>query len=140
MTSKVWLGGIYIKNEGGFEVILKALEHYKKRLRTISNSPELTDSAAMFASVINQQAIKTIPNIETTIKKIKRCLREELEIKELETDLEIIEKALACYESDILKAEDSHHDYFVKLVGDLEESKKDLPIIREAIKKIYQFE
>ncbi len=33
--------GVYLKDEGGYEIVLKSLNHYKKRLRTIGNSPEL---------------------------------------------------------------------------------------------------
>ena len=50
---------------------LKSLQHYKKRLKTLGNSPELKDAAAMFASVFHQQAVKTVPKIDETIKKIK---------------------------------------------------------------------
>ena len=41
MTNKIWLGGIYLKDEGGYEIILKSLNHYKNRLKTLSESPEL---------------------------------------------------------------------------------------------------
>ena len=60
MTEKTWLGGIYLKEEGGYEIILRALNHYKKRLRTISSSPELSE-APMFVQVVEQEAMKTFP-------------------------------------------------------------------------------
>ena len=44
MTEKIWLGGIYIKDEGGYEIILKSLNHYKTRLKTLNDSPELKES------------------------------------------------------------------------------------------------
>ena len=65
MVDKIWLGGIFLKNEGGYEIVLKSLSHYKKRLQTIGNSPELKEAAAMFAPVLQQQAVKTIPKIVT---------------------------------------------------------------------------
>ena len=40
MSKKLWLGGIYLKEEGGYEIILVSLIHYKKRLQTIHESPE----------------------------------------------------------------------------------------------------
>ena len=49
MADKVWLGGIFLKDEGGYEIILKSFAHYKKRLQTIGSSPELKEAAAMFA-------------------------------------------------------------------------------------------
>ncbi len=30
MSEKIWLGGIYLKEEGGYKIILKSLTHYKK--------------------------------------------------------------------------------------------------------------
>ena len=43
------------------------------------------------------------------------------------------------YESDIHKAEDTGHEYFVKLVGDMEEARNDLVIIKTALEKINDF-
>ena len=74
MVDKIWLGGIFLKNEGGYEIVLKSLGHYKKRLQTIGNSPELKEAAAMFAPVLQQQAVKTIPKIDETISKIQDVL------------------------------------------------------------------
>ena len=48
----------------------------------------------------------------------------------------IIEKALECRKSDIEKAETTSDEYFLKLVENLDESKKDLPQIENALKKI----
>ena len=51
MSDKIWLGGIYLKEEGGYEIILRSLIHYKKRLMTVDKSPEIKDSAAMFGGI-----------------------------------------------------------------------------------------
>ena len=40
MSKKIWIGGIYLKEEGGYKIILKSLIHYKKRLQTIHQSQE----------------------------------------------------------------------------------------------------
>ena len=55
---KIWLGGIYLKDEGGYEIILKSLNHYKNRLKTLNGSPELKEAGAAFGSILNQQARK----------------------------------------------------------------------------------
>ena len=52
MSKKIWMGGIHLKEGGGYKIILKSLIHYKKRLRTIHASPELKEAAAMFAPVL----------------------------------------------------------------------------------------
>ena len=136
----MWLGKIYFKDEGGYEIVLKSLNHYKNRLKTLSNSPELKEAAAMFAPVLNQQAMKTIPRIDETIKKIQDSLNDIESINNLQDDIPFLEKALTCYESDIHKAEDTGYEYFVKLVGDMIQARKDLETIKIALKKINHFE
>jgi len=139
MSEKIWLGGIYLKEEGGYEIILKSLTHYKKRLQTIHASPEVKQAAAMFAPVLQSQAKKRIPMIESTKENIERFLLDSTSTESLEQNLEIMEKALECRKSDIEKAESTSEDYFIKLVKDVEESKKDLPNIDNALLKIKSY-
>ena len=139
MSEKIWLGGIYLKEEGGYEIILKSLTHYKKRLQTIHASPEVKQAAAMFAPVLQSQAKKRIPMIESTKENIEKFLLDSKLTESLEQNLEIMEKALECRKSDIEKAESTSEDYFIKLVKDVEESKKDLPNIDNALLKIKSY-
>lgn len=139
MSEKIWLGGIYIKEEGGYEIILKSLNHYKNRLKTLNDSPELKDSAAMFASVLNQQARKTVPKINEVIVKIHEGLEDIQVMNDLQEEKQFLEKALTCYESDIHKAEDTGHEYFLNLVGDMLQAGEDLRTITIALEKIGNF-
>jgi len=139
MAEKIWLGGIFLKEEGGYEIILKSLNHYKNRLKTLNDSPELKDSAAMFASVLNQQARKTVPKIDEVVRKIQNYLEDGKITEELVEEKSFLQKALACYESDIHKAEDTGYEYFVKLVGDMAQARKELDIIKTASDKINNF-
>ena len=136
MSEKIWLGGIYLREEGGYKIILKSLIHYKKRLQTIHASPEVKQAAAMFAPVLQSQAKKRIPMIESTKKNIEKFLLDSKSTESLEQNLEIMEKALECRKSDIEKAESTSEDYFIKLIKDVEESKKDIPDIDNALLKI----
>ena len=136
MADKIWLGGIFLKNEGGYEIILKSFAHYKKRLQTIGNSPELKEAAAMFAPVLQQQAVKIVPQIDTTVSKIQDALSDSIPVDSLADDVSLMQKALECYQSDIEKAETTGHEYFLKLLGDLPTAKNDLPIVTQAIEKI----
>ena len=97
MVDKIWLGGIFLKNEGGYEIVLKSLSHYKKRLQTIGNSPELKEAAAMFAPVLQQQAVKTIPKIDETVSKIQDVLSDTKQIDCLTDDVQFLQRALECY-------------------------------------------
>ena len=139
MADKIWIGGIFLKNEGGYEIILKSLTHYKKRLQTIGNSPELKEAAAMFAPVLQQQAVKTIPKIDETVLKIQDILSDTKPVDSLRDDVQFLQRALECYQSDIEKAENTGHEYFIKLLGDLPATKKDMASITQAIEKINQF-
>ncbi|MDC0154430.1 hypothetical protein OAJ02_06870 [Nitrosopumilus sp.] len=139
MTKKIWLGGIYLKDQGGYEIILKSLIHYKKRLQTIHASPELKEAAAMFAPVLQSQAKKRIPMIENVKEKIEKFLLNLTTCESVEEDLEILQKALECRKSDIEKAENTPDDYFMKLLGDAQKSKKDLEPIENALTKIKEY-
>ncbi len=138
MSDKTWIGAIYLKDEGGYEIVLKSLRHYKNRLKTMGNSPELK-SAATFAPVLMQQAMKTIPIINETIQKIQNSLEDIQSVNKISDDVPFLEKALTCYEADIHKAENTGHEYFLKLVGDMTEAKNDLISIKIALEKIKQY-
>ena len=134
-----WMGGIFLKDEGGYEIILKSLVHYKKRLQTIHASPELKEAAAMFAPVLQSQAQKRIPMIDETKAKIDQMLKDSISPQSLEEDVEILEKALECRKADIEKAQDTGKEYFMKLLGDLQEAAKDLEPVTNALVKIKQY-
>ena len=140
MSDKTWLGGIYLKEEGGYEIILRALNHYKKRLMTVDKSPEIKDSAAMFGGILKQAAMKTIPKIDEITKKIQHSLSASQLDHTLDDDVPFLEKALVSYETDIKKAQDTGHEYYLGLVGDLASIRNDLDLIHTAKSKINEFE
>jgi len=139
MPEKIWIGAIYLKDEGGYEIVLKSLRHYKNRLRTIGNSPELKEAGAMFAPLLNQQAMKTFPKIDEVIQKIQDSIEDTRSVSKLSEDVPFLEKALSCYEADIHRAQDIGHEYFVKLVGNMREANDDLKTIKIALEKIKQY-
>ena len=139
MSEKLWIGGIYLKEEGGYEIILKSLIHYRKRLQTIHESPELKEAAAMFAPILQSTARKKMPIIEEAKEKIYQCLLNLIPAQSLEENLEILQKALECRKADIEKAEDTGAEYFINLLGDVSEAKKDLNLIQKALTKINQY-
>jgi hypothetical protein len=140
LSEKIWLGGIYLKDEGGYEIILRSLLHYKKRLMTVDKSPEIKDSAAMFGGILLLAARKEMPKINETIQKIQKGLSDTQSVNTLEDDIPFLEKALSSYELDIQKAQDTGHEYYLNLVGDLASVKNDLDLIKIAKSKINQFE
>jgi len=131
--SQVWLGGIYLKDEGGYELVLRSLHHYKKRLRNIRKSPEIKD-APMFAQIIEQEAMKNYKAVESVISKITEGLQNPDSLKSIESDLAIIEKAMTCYRSDIQRLDDD--SFYSELIADKDIAGQDLSKIKSALQKI----
>lgn len=140
MSDKIWLGGIYLRDEGGYEIVLRALHHYKNRLITIDKSPEIKDSAAMFGGILKQAAMKTIPKIDEISQKLQQSLPDAQLVKTLNENISFLEKALASYEADIIKAEQTGHEYYLNLIGDVQSAKNDLELVKIARSKINQYE
>ncbi|MEM3065537.1 MAG: hypothetical protein QW177_09260 [Candidatus Nitrosotenuis sp.] len=137
MSSKIWLGRIYLREEGGYELVLRALDHYKKRLRDIGSSPQLRD-APMFAQLVQHEAIKNVSVVDGIVEKIQRGLGEPEFLGKLENEISFIEKALACYQADIQKA--LHGDaFYVKALQGSNFADTDLKSIKDALQKIRQF-
>jgi len=93
----------------------------------------------MFGPLLIQQAMKTYPKVIEIIKKIQNNIGDIKTVINLEEDTSFLEQALNCYESDIRKAQESEHEYFTKLIENLEESKKDSDEIKIALEKIKQY-
>jgi hypothetical protein len=140
LSDKIWLGGIYLKDEGGYEIILRSLAHYKKRLMGIDKSPEIRDSAAMFGGILKQAAMKIMPEIDVITQKIQQSLMDDHVINSLNENIPTIEKALSSYESDIHKAKNTDGEYYLKLVDDLSLANQDLELIKIAKSKINQYQ
>ena len=73
------------------------------------------------------------------MKKIEQMLQGTISVQSLEEDLDTLEKALECRQSDIVKAQDTGREYFMKLLGDLQEAQKDSEPIKNALVKIKQY-
>jgi len=130
---KVWLGGIYLKDEGGYELILRSLNYYKKRLRNIRSSPEIKDTP-MFAQIIEQEAMKTYKTVSLIITKISEGLQNPESLKDIEQELSTIQKALICYQTDIKKMDSDK--FYSDLVANKDIANEDLGKIQSALDKI----
>jgi len=138
MAESIWLGAIFLKEEGGYQIVLRALNHYKKRLRTINASPELS-GAPMFVQVVEQEAMKTFPKIKNIIEQINEGLNDINSLNQLQNDVTFIEKSLNSYKIDLEKALSETHQYYVQLIPESKKYKSDLALIENALQKIAQF-
>ena len=116
------------------------LENIAGKILDIANAAqELKEAAAMFAPVLQGQAQKRIPMIDEAKQRIDQMLKDSISPQSLEQDLEILEKALECRKADIEKAQDTGKEYFMELLGDLQEAAKDLEPLTNALVKIKQY-
>jgi len=136
--SQVWLGGIYLREEGGYEIVLRALNHYRKRLKLIGKSPELKN-ALMFVQIVIQEANKTGPILDQAISKIKNALENPETLNDLQADIALYEKALNCYHSDIQKAQNGTEKFYLELLSGNNEAMTDYKNIKVALEKVNQF-
>ena len=93
----------------------------------------------MFAPLLQSTARKKIPVITEAKEKIYQCLLNLISSQALEENLEILQNALECRKADIQKAEETGAEYFINILGDVSEAKKDLGLIEKAITKINQY-
>ena len=136
--AQTWLGPIFLKEEGGYQIVLRALNHYKKRLETIGSSPELSQ-APMFVQIVQMEAQKTHPKIKQIINQLNQGLENPEILKNLQNEIPSITKALDSYQSDLQKATKKQHPYYVDLIPNSESLQEDFPQIRIALEKINQF-
>lgn len=136
--AQVWLGGVYLKDEGGYDIVLRALDHYKRRLRTVGSSPEVA-GAPMFAQIVQQEAEKAHGLVDKAIEKIRKGLEDQKVLNDLQQDVPLLEKALYCYKSDIEKAKKGEHAYYSKIVSDIKMADADHPNIENALVGLNRF-
>ena len=85
--------------------------------KIVSDKPmELKEAAAMFAPILVSQAQKRYPMVIAAQKKIEQVLQNSIPAQSLEQDLDTLQKALECRQSDIVKAQDTGREYFMKLL------------------------
>ena len=138
MSGSIWLGSIFLKEDGGYEVVLRALHHYKKRLSKINSSPELSE-APMFIQIVQQEAAKTIPEIASIINEVNEALKNPELLPNLQKYVPTIIKALNSFESDLHKALEHKHQYYLELIPEPEKEKALSAKIKIAINKINEF-
>ena len=138
MPDSIWLGIIYLKEEGGYSLVLRALNHYKKRLATIGSSPELSE-APMFVQIIKQEAIKTIPKINFLMNQVTEGLKKPELLVKLEAEIPMLTKAMNSYHSDLTKSLNNSHRYYSELIPNPQDLKDDLTQTKTGLFKIQEF-
>ena len=111
-----WLGSIYVRDEGGYAVVLRALRHYARRLASIGSSPELSGGGAggAFAQIISHEASRTGPLVVELVRRLPALLAEDGGVRRLEPDVPLIKRALESYRADLAKAADPSADPYYR--------------------------
>ncbi len=140
MPEKVWVGSIFIKDEGGFDIIMRALNHYNRRLHRISDSPEIAGAGAMFASILQSESVRTAPRLRPIADRLRAGLADASALAALEDDIEIIEKAMVCYRSDSQKAIENVDGYYTGLAEGNKYYRQDVKILDDCIARLKRYD
>ncbi len=138
MSGKSWLGGIYLRGRG-HNIVLKALNHYGKRVSTVGNDPQLQESAMNLRMLVVEEGKKTAQKVDVVIKIISAGKNDPKMINQVEFDVPLIEKALTCYKADIEKIGETMHERYLELFDEPKNLQFDLPLIDEALQEIKKF-
>ncbi len=119
------MGSIFLRDMGGYAVVLRSLIHYKKRLRTIDSAPGLA-GAQMFLPIIRQEAMKTYPLAERAAGEILRSLADPARLRLLENELPLFQRALESYRSDLLRMQASGDQTMDGEIGAIDEAIREM--------------
>ena len=136
---RAWLGQIFIGDEGGFDVIMRALDHYGRRLRHVLGSPEIAGAAAMLGSILQSESARTARRLGPIADRLRAGLTDASVLAGLEGDVDTIERAMACYRSDCRKAAGGAHPYYAGLVEGNAHYMQDLAVLDDCIRKLRMY-
>jgi len=137
MSARTWLGGIYLR-EGGHGIVLRALDHYRRRVANVGSDPQIRDVPSLRILVV-EEGKKTAEKVPLVIKIINAGLDNPKLIEQVEFEVPLIEKALNCYKADIEKIVNTMVERYTYLFDEPKNLQEDLPLIKEALVKIKQF-
>jgi len=137
MSARTWLGGIYLR-EGGHGIVLRALDHYRRRVANVGSDPQIRDVPSLRMLVV-EEGKKTAEKVPLVIKIINAGLDNPKLIEQVEFEVPLIEKALNCYKADIEKIVNTMEERYTYLFDEPKNLQDDLPLIKEALVKIKQF-
>ena len=132
--SKIWEGKKFITQGTGKEIIINALNHYKRRLETIESDETVKEMGMSLMMIFKQEAQKNLQKINLVMNKLSDGVDETIQ-----DDIPILEKALNCYHADILKIEKTMIENCYELFDEPKNLKNQLPLIKDALDKINKF-
>lgn len=138
MSGKPWLGGIYLRGRG-YGIVIKALNHYRKRVVNVGNDPQLKESAMNLRMLVADEGKKTAQKVDVVIKIINAGKKDPKLINQVQFEVPLMEKALKCYQTDIEKIADTMQERYVDLFDEPKNLQFDLPLIEEALQEIKKY-
>jgi len=101
MGNAVWIGGIYLKDEGGYHIVMRALQYYLKMLKNLSRGMGTTVSATL-SHILQQEADRVGPIILQTGKDLKEGMIDQSRLAAVQNNLEYVFKALESYRAGVI--------------------------------------
>lgn len=134
MSEGVWIGSIYLKDEGGHEIVLRSLRYYLKILANISAAPE-EYGPRMIAQLLEHEANKMGPTILEVRRNLMRGLTDTALLADIRDHIPHIKRALESYESGVRSAMRGDRHY-CGLVPEKHRNEKEIRLITEAKRRI----
>ncbi|MFQ5573385.1 MAG: hypothetical protein ACE5EJ_03950 [Nitrosopumilaceae archaeon] len=138
MSRRTWLGGIYLRG-GGYAIVIKALQHYQKRVQTIGNDPQLQETAMNLKMLVAEEGKKTAQKVGVVMNIINTGRNDPKMMNQIQFDVPLIEKALKCYQNDLEKIAENMEARYAELFDEPKNLQDDLPLIEQALKEINKF-
>ena len=99
----------------------------------------MAGAGAMFGSVLESEAIKTVSKLKEIAGRLRTGLVDASVLASIEEDLDIIEKAMICYESDAQKASEKIHEYYNRLLDVNPHYTNDIDILKDCITRLKRY-
>ena len=135
---KTWIGSIFIRDEGGFEIIMRALNHYNRRLHRITRTPEIADAGATLGSILQSESIRTASRLKPIANRLREGLADPAVLATLHDDMETVKKAMLCYKADCQKAADGI-SYYTDMLKDNTHVQEDMAVVDAAIGRLEEY-
>lgn len=137
MADRVWIGGIYLKDEGGYEVVLRALRYYLKLLKGISEAPATSGSPTL-ARLLQQEADRVGPAVLRAGQNLKSGLADPETLAAVQNNVQHIQKALDSYRAGVREALGGSV-YHKELVGKGHLTEDESLAVEEARRRVEEF-
>ena len=101
MAGDAWLGGIYLKDEGGYYIVMRALQYYLRVLKKLSGGAG-SELSATLSHIIQQEAGRVGPLVLQAGKDLKEGMANGTRLAAVQNNIQYVLKALESYRAGVI--------------------------------------